>query len=176
VHHADVEATLYLLRHLKSSWDEPGLADRDRPLAPRGRKAGKKMARHLLDTGAAPDLVLCSPAVRTRETFAAVRSAIGDPEARFLPELYAASHDELLAALRRVEPGIRSVLLVGHNPGLHDLALALTGSGDEEARERLRKKMPTGALVTLSFRAGSWIELMPGSGRLVDYVVPRELA
>ena len=133
------------------------------------------MARHLRETGAAPDLVLCSPAVRTRETFDAIRSALGEPEARFPAELYGASDDELLAALRGVEPGIRSVLLVGHNPGLHDLALALTGRGDEGARERLREKMPTGALVTLSFRAGSWIELMPGSGRLVDYVVPREL-
>jgi phosphohistidine phosphatase len=175
VHHADVGATLYLLRHLKSSWDEPGLADRDRPLAPRGRKAGKKMARHLRETGVAPDLVLCSPAVRTRATFDAIRSALGEPEARFPAELYGAAHDELLAALRGVEPGVRSVLLVGHNPGLHDLAVALTGRGDEETRERLREKMPTGALATLSFRAGSWIELMPGSGELVDYVVPRGL-
>lgn len=170
-----MEATIYLLRHLKSSWDEPGLADRDRPLAPRGRKAGKKLARHLREAGVRPELVLCSPAVRTRETLAAVRSALGKPETRFLPELYAAAHDELLAALRGVEPGVRSVLLVGHNPGLHDLALALAGRGDEESCERLREKLPTGALVTLSFRAGSWIELMAGSGRLLDYVVPREL-
>jgi phosphohistidine phosphatase len=175
VHHADVARILYLLRHLKSSWDEPGLADHDRPLAPRGRKAGKKMARHLRETGAAPDLVLCSPAVRTRETFDTIRPALDDPDARFLPELYGASHDELLAALRGVEPGVRSILLVGHNPGLHDLAVALTGRGDEETRERLREKLPTGALATLSFRAGSWIELMPGSGELVEYVVPREL-
>lgn len=133
------------------------------------------MARHIRSTGVAPDLVLCSPAVRARETFAAIQSALGKPEARFLPELYAASGAELLGALRGVEPGVRSILLVGHNPGLHDLALELAGRGDEEIRNRLREKMPTGALVTLTFRAGSWIELMPGSGRLVDYVVPREL-
>jgi phosphohistidine phosphatase len=167
--------TLYLLRHLKSSWDDALLGDHDRPLAPRGRKAGKKLARHVRQNGVAPELVLCSPAVRTRETFDAVRSALGKPEARFLPQLYAASDDDLLAAVRGVEPEVRSVLLIGHNPGLHDLALALTGRGDEEARGRLREKLPTGALVTLSFRAGAWIELMPGSGELVDYVVPREL-
>ena len=170
-----VTKTLYLLRHLKSSWDDPSLPDRERPLAPRGKKAGKKIARHLRESGIAPELVLCSPAVRTRETFDAVRSALGKPEARVLPELYAAADDELLAAVRGVEPAVASVLLVGHNPGLHDLALALTGRGDEEARRRLREKLPTGALVTLSFRAGTWIELMPGSGELVDYVVPRGL-
>jgi phosphohistidine phosphatase len=170
-----VARKLYLLRHLKSSWDDASLPDRERPLAPRGRKAGKKIARHLRESGVAPGLVLCSPAVRTRETFGAIRSALGKPEARFPPQLYAASDDELLAAVRAVEPDVQCVLLVGHNPGLHDLALALTGRGDEEARRRLREKLPTGAFVTLSFRAGTWIELMPGSGELVDYVVPREL-
>jgi phosphohistidine phosphatase len=170
-----VARTLYLLRHLKSSWDDASLPDQERPLAPRGRKAGKKLARHLRENGVAPELVLCSPAVRTRETFDAIRSALGKPETRLLPQLYAASDDELLAAVRGVEPELASVLLVGHNPGLHDLALALTGRGDEEARRRLREKLPTGALVTLSFRAGTWIELMPGSGELVGYVVPREL-
>jgi phosphohistidine phosphatase len=166
---------LYLLRHLKSSWDDASLPDPERPLAPRGRKAGKKLARHLRETGVAPELVLCSPAVRTRETFVAVRSAIGKPEVRFLPQLYGADGEELLVAVRGVAPEVASVLLVGHNPGLHDLALALTGRGDEDARQRLREKLPTGALATLSFRAGTWIELMPGSGELVDYVVPREL-
>jgi phosphohistidine phosphatase len=157
---------LYLLRHLKSSWDDPALPDRERPLAPRGRKAGKKLARHLRGAAVAPELVLCSPAERTRETLAAVRGELGEPEVRFVDGLYAASHGELLGVLRAVGPGVGSVLVIAHNPGLQDLAVALAGF--------VQDKFPTGALATLSFDA-TWAELEPGSCRLVDYVVPREL-
>lgn len=159
-------ATLYLLRHLKSSWDEQALADRDRPLAPRGRKAGKKMARHLEKAGAAPELVLCSPALRTRETLDAVRGALGEPEVRFDERLYAAWEDELLDVLRGVEPGVGSVLVIAHNPGLEDLAAALTGVRQE--------KFPTGALATLSFD-GEWADLESGACELAAFVVPRGL-
>jgi phosphohistidine phosphatase len=158
--------TLHLLRHLKSSWDDPSLADVDRPLAPRGRKAGKKLARHLRKTDVRPELVLCSPAVRTRQTLAAVEAALGAPEVSFDEDLYGASEEELLDALRRVEPERGSVLVIGHNPGLEDLAFALTGKAQE--------KFPTGALATLSF-ACDWADLEPGVCELAAYVVPREL-
>lgn len=161
-----VVKTIYLLRHLKSSWDDPTLPDRERPLAPRGRKAGKKLARHLRETRIAPEAVLCSPAVRTRQTFAAIREELGEAEIHFLDELYAASEDELLDVLRGVEPELGSVLLIAHNPGLEDLSERLTGEAQE--------KFPTGALATLSFD-GTWSDLAPGSCELVDYVVPREL-
>jgi phosphohistidine phosphatase len=158
--------TLYLLRHLKSSWDEPGLADFDRPLAPRGRKAGKAMARHLRETAVAPEVVLCSPAVRTRETLDAVREALGTPEVRFDDRLYGASEETLLGVLHGVEPGLGSVLVIAHNPGLDDLAAALSGAGQD--------KFPTGALATLTFE-GAWAELGPGTCELTAFVVPREL-
>jgi phosphohistidine phosphatase len=167
--------TLYLLRHLKSSWDDPALPDRDRPLAPRGRRAGRKLARHLRASGAAPELVLCSPSVRTRETLEAILPALGDPEVRFPPELYAAAEEELLDAVRGVEADIGSVLVIAHNPGLQDLTLWLAGSGDEDARRRVGEKLPTGALVTLSFRTDTWPEVEPGSGELTGFVGPREL-
>ena len=167
--------TLYLLRHAKSSWDDPGTPDLDRPLAPRGRRASKRIARHVRQSGIAPELVLCSPSVRTRETLEAVRAALGDPEVRFVPELYAASNPALLGAVRQVEPTVGALLVVGHNPGLHELAVRLTGLGDDALRTRLREQLPTGALVTLSFEASSWAGLEPGAGRLVGYVVPREL-
>jgi phosphohistidine phosphatase len=173
VHHADVR-TLYLLRHLKSSWDEPGLSDHERPLAPRGRRAGKKLARHLRTERVAPELVLCSTSTRTRQTFEVVKAALGAPEARFLPELYAASEAALLAAAHAVEPKTRSVLLIAHNPGLEDLAVGLAARGDGDALQRLGEKFPTGAFATLVF-AGGWAELEPGAGELVDLVVPREL-
>ena len=158
--------TLYLLRHLKSSWDDVSLADRDRPLAPRGRKAGKRMARYLQRAGVAPELVLCSPATRTRETLDAIRVALDGPEVRFEERLYAASDDELLDALRGVDPGVGSVLVIAHNPGLEDLAASLSGT--------VQEKFPTGALATLAFD-GAWNELAPGVCKLTGFVVPREL-
>jgi phosphohistidine phosphatase len=167
--------TLYLLRHLKSSWDEPGLPDRERPLAPRGRRAGKRVARHLRTEGASPDVVLCSPSVRTRETLKAILPSLGDPAIDFPDQLYAASEDELLGAVRGVEPGVSSVLVIAHNPGIQDLAIALAGRGDEELRERLDEKFPTGALAALRFAVETWAEVEPRAGELVEYVVPREL-
>jgi phosphohistidine phosphatase len=167
--------TLYLLRHAKSSWDDAGLADHDRPLAPRGLGAVKKLAAHVREEGIAPDLVLCSTAARTRATIDPLRSALGDPEIRYLPELYAAWDDTLLGIVRGVEPELSSLLLVGHNPGMHSLAVRLAGSGDRDLRGRLEEKLPTGALVTLTFRADWWATVGPGSGKLTGYVVPREL-
>jgi phosphohistidine phosphatase len=174
VHHAQVAKTLYLLRHLKSSWDEPGLPDHERPLAPRGRKAGKKLARHLRKKQVAAELVLCSPSVRTRETLEAIRSMLGKPDVRFPPELYAASRETLLRVVRSVEWKRSSVLVIAHNPGLEELALALAGTGDEGLRERLADKFPTGAFAALEF-GGVWSELEPATCELVEYVVPREL-
>jgi phosphohistidine phosphatase len=166
VHHARVAKTLYLLRHLKSSWDDPALPDRERPLAPRGLRAGKKLARHLRKSGVTPEVVLCSPAVRTRQTLEAVQAELDGPDVRFPPELYAASDDDLLDALRAVEPDVGSVLLIAHNPGLEDLSFALTGQAQE--------KFPTGAFATLSLDRG-WAELGPGECKLTAFVVPREL-
>jgi phosphohistidine phosphatase len=132
------------------------------------------MARHLASTGAEPALVLCSSSRRTLETLERIGPALG-PQAEVLveDELYAASSGRLLARLRLVPDDVPSVLLIGHNPGLEDLAASLAGRG--EALDRLQAKFPTGALATLEL-PGAWSALQPGSGELVDYVVPRELA
>ena len=167
--------TLYLLRHAKSSWDDAGLADHDRPLAPRGLRAVKKLAAHVREESIAPELVLCSTAARTRATIDPLLEALGDPEIRYLPELYAAWGDTLLGIVRGVEPEPRSLLLVGHNPGMQSLAVHLAGSGNRDLRGRLAEKLPTGALVTLTFRADSWAAVESGSGKLTGYAVPREL-
>jgi phosphohistidine phosphatase len=147
---------LYLLRHAKSSWDEPGLADHDRPLAPRGRRAAKAMGRYLREQGIEPDLVLCSSATRARQTL----KRLGLADARIEPDLYAAD----AATLRRFIPETASVMLIGHNPGLQDLALSLVRSGPRLVE--LAAKFPTGALAT--------IEL--DTGELIDFVRPRDLA
>ena len=164
-----------MLRHAKSSWDDPELPDRLRPLAPRGVRAVGAVARRLRTTAVAPDLVLCSPARRALQTWEGVAPGVPRGASVEVDEaIYHADGDELLARLRRVPTQIESVLLVGHNPGLQDLAVDLVGSGDAQLRERLVTKLPTGALVTLDV-PGDWHDMARGAATLVDYVVPREL-
>lgn len=167
-----VDRHLYLLRHAKSSWDDPSLADHDRPLSPRGRKAAKKVAGHIRRSGIEPDLILCSSALRTRETLDRIAPALrGSPETLIERALYEASGEELLQRLRSVPNATRSVLLIDHNPGLQDLAIALVGAVTPDA---IAEKFPTAALATLRVPV-VWADLAPGGCGLEDYVVPREL-
>ena len=164
---------LYLLRHAKSSWDDPTLSDSDRPLAPRGRRAAKVMAEHLRREGISPELALCSPSRRTRETLERIAPSLGkNAEVRIEPELYAGSAATLLEQLHGVPDEVDSVLLVGHNPAIQELALSLARRGSES--ERVREKFPTAALATLELDA-SWRELAPGSAELIAFVKPKEL-
>jgi phosphohistidine phosphatase len=166
---------LWLMRHAKSSWDDPTLADRIRPLAPRGIRATKALRRHLEGTGIAPSLVLCSPAVRAASTWEGVSAGVPSDVAVEIDEtVYHGDEYDLLWRLRQVATDVESVLVVGHNPTLHELAVGLAGAGDAELRSRLVTKFPTGALATLD-APGEWRELEWGRGTLVDYVVPRDL-
>jgi phosphohistidine phosphatase len=166
--------SLFLLRHAKSSWKDPALADHDRPLAPRGRRAAKLLAEHLRRDQVAPELVLCSSARRTRETLERIAPALGEQATiQIERELYAASEHLLLERVRGVEDEFESVLLIGHNPGVEELALSLADSGEKLAT--LRRKYPTGALARLEF-AGRWRELGPGGAELTDFVTPKQLA
>jgi phosphohistidine phosphatase len=165
---------LYLLRHAKSSWDDPTLADDARPLAPRGRRAAKVMAKHLRRRGIAPELVLCSPSRRTRQTLTRIAPSLGKGvDVEIEPELYAASATTLLELLREVPEEVESVMLIGHNPGIQELALSLASGGSESIR--VRSKFPTAALATLELNA-NWRELAPGSAELVSFVKPKELS
>jgi phosphohistidine phosphatase len=163
--------TLYLLRHAKSSWDEPGLRDRERPLAPRGRRDAKRIAKHLVEHGVEPELVLCSDAKRTRETLELLRRALESATVEIEDGLYGASADELLGRIRLVPDSVASVLLIGHNPGIQDLALTI-GSGGKEL-ERLEAKFPTAALATFSLQ--EWSRLSRASAVLEAFVVPKQL-
>ena len=172
---------LFVLRHAKSSWDDPGLDDRERPLAPRGRRAVKLLADHLRTHHIEPAQVLCSPARRTRETYDGVAPA---GELHVEQELYEASCQDILDRLRRVPEPTPSVMVIGHNPALQVLVLRLTGAkGKSKPRrdtaaqallDELRRKFPTGALATLAFD-GPWSELSAGSAELVDLIRPRDL-
>ena len=166
---------LFLLRHAKSSWSEPGLADRERPLAKRGRRAVGLLSAHLRNAALAPDLVLCSSATRARETLAGVRDGLPAQIAVEVEDgLYAADARTLLDRLRGLPEEVGSVMLVGHNPGLEDLASDLVGDGDPEARASMAIKYPTGALATLAIDP-AWRDLAPGRARLEAFVVPRRL-
>lgn len=168
--------TLHLLRHAKSSWEDPRLADHERPLDPRGERAATLMAVHLGQCGVAPDLVLVSSARRTLQTVERIAPHL--PEGTRVaqePALYEADDDALLHRLRRLEPELDCVLLVGHNPGLHELALCLVGSGDADTRAQLARKLPTGAWLELAVPGDSWRTLAPGCASLRRFVVPKDL-
>jgi phosphohistidine phosphatase len=158
---------VYLLRHAKSSWKDPDLADHDRPLAGRGRRAAKAMAGHIRKRGIDPDLVLCSTARRARETLERIEPALGRGGVRVERELYGASAGELLERVRRLPDDVESVLLIGHNPGMHDLVGRLAGEAPE--------KFPTAALATLTIAGSKWSELGPGGAELTDLTRPRDL-
>jgi phosphohistidine phosphatase len=164
---------LLLLRHAKSSWDDPDLADHDRPLAPRGRRAATLIAAYMRAERLSPELVLCSSAARTRETLERLAPALGEGvEVQVEPELYAASDEQLLERLQAVDDGVESLMLIGHNPGVEQLALRLAARGEKLAE--VRRKYPTGALAMLEFD-GRWSELRSGSAELTDFVRPKQL-
>jgi phosphohistidine phosphatase len=165
---------LVLLRHAKSAWDDPTLRDRDRPLAPRGRKAAKRVGRWAKKHEIRPQLVVCSSAVRARQTLERVLPGLGEPAVWIEVALYGASAETLLARVRALPEEVDEAMLVGHNPGLQDLALLLAVPG--RRRDRARVNVPTGALVELELEAGRWGEVSPGEARLTRFVVPRELA
>jgi phosphohistidine phosphatase len=164
---------LYLLRHAKSSWKDTSRPDRDRPLAARGRRAAKAIASHLHEQRIEPELVLCSAARRARETLDRIEAALGTPAIRVEGDLYAASADALLERLRSVPDKVGSVMLIGHNPALQELALTLARRSDS-VRE-LEAKYPTAALATLIVLVESWEELDRETAELVALVRPRDL-
>jgi phosphohistidine phosphatase len=159
------------MRHAKSSWRDATVPDHDRPLNGRGRAAAADVGTHLRERGLAPDVVLCSTARRARETLERSGLATGDVELR--DDLYGADDEALLAAIRSAPPATSSLAVIAHDPGIHDLAVALTSSDDRTGI--LRERFPTGAVAVFDVD-GRWSELAPASVRLTDLVRPRDLA
>jgi phosphohistidine phosphatase len=164
---------LYLLRHAKSAWDDPSLRDRDRPLAPRGRKAAKRIGRWAKKHRIRPQLVVCSTAVRAEQTLERVLPGLGEPAVWFEVTLYAAEAETLLGRVQVLPDEVDEAMLVGHNPGLMDLLLLLAGPG--ELRKRAAVNVPSGALAELEVDVGRWADVSPGKAMLTRFVVPREL-
>ena len=168
--------TLYLLRHAKSDWGDPGLGDFDRPLAARGRRAAPAVARWMNEHGCAPGFVLCSAARRAAETWALVSDVLeGDPEVETTEDLYHAAPAGLLGLARALPDRHAAAMMIGHNPGFHVLAGGLAGEGPEDLMRDLAAGYPTAALAGIAFDAASWTEIAPGAGRLTCFVRPRAL-
>jgi len=172
---------LLLLRHAKSAWDNKALPDQDRPLSPRGRRAASLMRQAMRDLGLAPDLVLLSPSQRTRETLEALEPWDEAPLIEPVDRLYLATAPQLLEVLRGVAETVRSVMLIAHNPGMHELAMLLVGPrgaaarhGHERDIERLTAGYPTAALAEFGI-AGPWQHLDSGGGQLIRFLRPRDL-
>ncbi|WP_030417208.1 SixA phosphatase family protein [Streptomyces sp. NRRL S-1448] len=185
-------ARLVVLRHAKSAWP-PDVPDHERPLAKRGRRDAPAAGRWLFAEGCVPDLVLCSTSRRTRETWDLVAPELGGrPEVVFEPRVYGASAAELLDVLREIPEQRRTVLLIGHQPGVQDVVLSLAeteesgGAGEREgavegegegdvgggALARVRAKFPTAGVAVLAL-SGAWADLAPGTAALTHFAVPR---
>ena len=167
---------LLFLRHAKSSWDDPGLTDFDRPLSGRGLKTAPLIGRELVRRGWLPDMTLVSPALRTRDTWRLVAAEFpARVPTEFFRALYDASARDILDLVRQVDNSTATLLVVGHNPGLEELARLLSGPASKaSALETLAEKFPTAALVRLVFD-GEWAKLVPGSAGLTHCLRPKDL-
>jgi phosphohistidine phosphatase len=166
--------TLTLLRHAKSGWDDPAARDFDRPLNVRGRKAARAMGREMRRLGLRYDRVLASPAARVTETLTELAQGYGGAvDTEFDETIYLAPVETLLALVRAADDADARLLLVGHNPGMEQLALLLAGAG--ALRDEVAAKYPTAALAEIGFESVHWRDIAPGEGQLARFIRPREL-
>jgi phosphohistidine phosphatase len=167
---------LTLLRHAKSSWDDPVARDFDRPLNRRGRLAARAVGREMRACGLQFDCALASPAVRVMETLADVADGYGSAIApKWDKRIYLASTDMLLDVIREADAACDTLLLVGHNPGMESLALTLTDGGEGPLRRELALKYPTGTLAEIRLAIASWDDIAAGTGELTRFIRPRDL-
>lgn len=171
---------LLLLRHAKTERNASSGSDRDRPLTARGKNDAAELGAWLVEERSRlPDLALVSTAVRARETWDIVRQQCSDETAQglaeHLPELYGAEAVQLLTIIRSVDPDSERLMIVAHNPGLHELALRLIGGGDATGRAALADNLPTSGLAIIDFAVDRWDRITFGGGQLARYVSPKLL-
>ena len=169
--------TLTILRHAKSSWDDPVARDFDRPLNARGQRAAVTVGRHMCSEGLSFDHVVASPAVRIVETVEQVESGYGGALApAWDRRIYLASASTLLDVVHELPAGADSALLIGHNPGLEDLVLMLVPDRSGDAlRDSVEEKFPTAALAVITFDTADWGAIRSNAGTLIRFVRPRDL-
>jgi phosphohistidine phosphatase len=167
---------LLLLRHAKAERSQPGGRDHDRILSKRGRNDAAAVGAYLLRHKFVPDRALVSTSARTRETWTLVAAAFSKaPKAEFDGRIYEASPEAILNSIRETGIAGKTLIVVGHNPGMQQLAAMLIASGDVDARQRLLEDYPTSALALISFASESWDNLHPMGGRLEHFVTPDTL-
>ena len=168
--------TLSLFRHAKSSWDNPNLQDFDRALNERGREAAPRMGAYMAEHGIAPDLILCSPSVRTRQTLELMLPHFtARPPVLYEDAIYFAAPSTLLKRIRKLDVDVKHTMIVAHDPGLHRLAMQLSGSGDSDLLQSLTEKFPTAALAVIEFGGRSWSKVQLGAGHLKLFMTPKRL-
>lgn len=167
---------LILVRHAKSAWDDPGLADIDRPLARRGLEAAAWIGDTLGKLGLVPEIVLCSPARRTRETLelAQARMEVDQRQGEVLQDdaLYARRDDDYIGLIAATGDDASVLMVVGHNPATEETATLLASNGDPDALAGLMAKFPTGGIAVLDVDISHWRALEPGTGRVVHFLRP----
>lgn len=167
---------LILLRHAKSSWSDPELDDHDRPLNARGRRAAPMMGGWMREQGLAPDHVTMSDSARTQETWALASAAFdAPPEPVVTPLLYHADPATMLDALRAAPAGARTVLMIGHQPGVSGFARKLCGGEAPAQCARAFQHYPTAAAAVFEFDAAAWSDVDWGAARFTAFACPREL-
>jgi len=165
---------LFLMRHAKAAQARAGQMDYDRPLTARGEAAAAAVGRAMAERGYLPDMVICSAARRTRETLAGVLPDLAQNcRIDLKSSLYPLG--DYLPEIRQVPDDVHRLLLVGHNPAVHDLALTLAGTGERDLLVRLAQGYPTGVLAVISFAATHWADISPDSGQIDDLLVPADL-
>jgi phosphohistidine phosphatase len=172
---------LFLLRHAKTERDSPSGLDRDRRLDTRGREDAPEIGGYMSDHKLVPDLALISPATRTRETWQLLAPALkAEVKAEFIGDLYGADAREVLQIVRAAsgradDRDLRSIMVVGHNPGLHELSFELIGKAKAEDREALQENLPTSGLTVFKFAIDNWNDVSVRHGTLERFVSPRRL-
>ena len=168
---------LTVLRHAKSSWDEPGLNDFNRPLNERGWKAARRIGKEMKHRHMHFDLGLASPAARVRETIDGFTETYGEPKfpIRFEPRIYEAGIGALFELVRTIPADVQDALLIGHNPALERLVVELTHDDHAGLRAKAAEKFPTAALAVIELPVEGWIEVEREKGRLVELILPKEL-
>jgi phosphohistidine phosphatase len=167
---------LLLFRHAKAQRPEPGMEDRARMLVERGRKDSAKIGTYMASNGLVPNRVLISPSARTQETWKFTATAFSStPTAVTIEQLYEATPRVIIALIKEAPTETHTLLIIGHNPELHELALMLVASGNPGARKLLQDKLPTAGLVIMDFAFDDWHKLHRQSGRLEHYVTPKLL-
>jgi len=167
---------LSVLRHAKSSWGKPQLDDFDRPLNERGRTAARRMGREFKHRGKCFDCVIASTAARVRETIDGVREQFDfQAPVRFEPDIYLADVDTLLSLVRALPDDVRAPLLVGHNPGMHELVIGLSRDDKHDLRRSVAAKFPTAGFATIELPEDKWSDIQLGIGEIAELIFPRDL-